>query len=123
VDGSLHLDAIGPVQPSSASGGRCLLLPRVDEVTIEGRLPDAAGDVVIVVQGDAVAGQPGERVTVRGSLVVRGNLHVRSELSVEGSLHAGTVRVDAPTTVSVPADWRRRLLPGTIRPTVVELGT
>jgi hypothetical protein len=59
---------------------------------------------------------------VRGGLVVRGNLHVRSELSVEGSLHAGTLLVDAPTTVVVPADWRRRLLPGTIRPTVVELG-
>jgi len=122
-DGTLHLDALGAADAAQQVSGRCIVLPPCDEVTIEGVAPADSGPILVVVEGDAVIGQPGERVGLSGGLVVCGQLRVRSELSVQGSLHAGSLQVDAPTSVALPGDWRDRPLPGAARPVVVELAT
>jgi hypothetical protein len=122
-DGSLHLDAIGAADPAELIAGRCLVIAGRDEVTIEGVAGEAAGRLLVIITGDAVVGQPGTRVELHGGLVVRGRLRVRSELSLEGSLHAGSLDVDAPVTISLPRGWREQALPGAARPVVVELDT
>jgi hypothetical protein len=121
--GTLRLDAIGPADPTEAVAGRCLVLPAGDEATILGSAPADGGPLLVVVPGDAVVGQPGERVFLRGGLVVCGRLHVNGELVLEGSLHAGSLIVSADTSVTVPPDWRDRPLPGAAEPFVVELST
>jgi hypothetical protein len=122
-DGSLHLDAIGPADPLQSIFGRCIVLPKLDEVTIEGVARESAGPLLILVSGDAIIGQPGEPVSLQGGLVVCGQLRVRSEFVLRGSLHAGSLAVDSPASVTVPGDWRDRPLPGAARPVVVELDT
>jgi hypothetical protein len=122
-DGSLHLDAIGAADPLQMLSGRCIFVSGLDEVTIEGVAGGDAGRLLVIVAGDAVVGQPGSRVALRGGLVVCGHLRVRSDLAVEGSLHAGSLDVEAPVSISVPGDWRERALPGAARPAVVEVGT
>jgi hypothetical protein len=122
-DGSLHLDAIGPADPLQMVTGRCMFVAGSDEVTVEGVANADAGRLLVIVSGDAVAGQPGETVALSGGLVVCGHLRVRGELNVEGFLHAGSLRVDAPASVTVPTDWRERALPGAARPVVVEVAT
>jgi len=122
-DGSLHLDAISAAGPSELIAGRCLVLPGPDEVAIEGIAGQDAGPLLIIIMGDAVVGQPGAPVALRGALVVCGRLRVRSELRLEGTLHAGSLQIDAPVSINVPGDWRDRPLPGAARPVVVELDT
>ena len=122
VDGTLRLDALGTADSAQALTGRCLVLPRADEVCIEGAAPSAAGALLVVIPGDAVVGQPGERVTLRGGLVVCGRLRIRSEFTLAGSLFARALVVDAPTSVSVPGHWSQHPLPGAARPVVVETG-
>ena len=122
-DGSLHLDAIDAADPSEMVAGRCVVLPALDEVTIEGVAPEDAGPLLVIVPGDAVIGQPGAPVTLRGALVVCGHLRVRSEFHLDGPLHAESLEVDAPVSVGVPGDWRERPLPGAARPVVVEVDT
>ena len=96
TDGRLRLDEISPATGDELAGGRCLLLPPVDEVAIEGSPPADAGRLLIVVRGDAVLGRPGETLTLSGGLVVRGHLEVRGPVVVEGSLHAGSLSIEAP---------------------------
>jgi hypothetical protein len=103
--------------------GRCVVLPKLDEVTIEGVPSVDAGPLLIIVPGDATIGQPGEPVALRGGLVVCGRLRVRSKFELEGSLHAGSLNIDSPTSVSIPQDWRDRALPGAAKPVVVEVAT
>jgi hypothetical protein len=122
-DGSLHLDAIGPADASQMVTGRCIVVTGPDEVTIEGVASEDAGRLLLIVPGDAVVGQPGARVALRGGLVVCGHLRVRGDLTLYGSLHAGSLEVDAPVQVGVPLDWREGALPGAARPVVVELDT
>jgi hypothetical protein len=122
VDRTLRLGAVPAADPAQALVGRCLAVPRGDEVTIEGVASEDAGRLLVIVPGDAVVGQPGERVVLRGGLVVCGRLTVRSDLLVEGSLHAGSLQIEASTTVVLPIDWRSRPLPGAARPVVVETG-
>lgn len=122
-DGSLHLDAIAPADTSQMVTGRCVVVTGPDEVTIEGVASEDAGRLLLVVPGDAVVGQPGARVSFCGGLVVCGHLRVRGGLTLDGSLHAGSLEVDAPVQVGVPHDWRERALPGAARPVVVELAT
>jgi hypothetical protein len=122
-DGSLHLDAIAAAEPAQMVGGRCVFVAGLDEVTIEGVASEEAGPLLIIVSGDAVVGQPGAPVALHGGLVVCGRLCVRSEFNLDGPLHAGSLEVDAPVSVSVPRGWRDRPLPGAARPVVVELST
>jgi hypothetical protein len=121
--GTLRLDALDPAGPTETIAGRCLVLPGGDEATIVGSAPADAGPLLVVVPGDAVVGQPGERVVLRGGLVVCGRLRVRGELVLDGSLHAGSLIVDASTSVTLSPDWRDRPLPGTARPVVVEVSS
>lgn len=121
--GTLRLDAVSPADPSQALSGRCLVVPSGDEATIEGSAPADAGPLLVVVPGDAVIGQPGERVVLHGGLVVCGRLRVRGDLILDGPLHAGSLIVSADTLVTVPADWRDRPLPGAAKPVVVEVGS
>jgi hypothetical protein len=123
VGGVLDLAAIAPASGDELLQGRCMLLPRVDEVTIEGVGAPGAGQLLVVVLGDAVIGRPGEHVLLRGGLVVCGRLQVRGTLEVLGPLHAGSFEVDAATTVTIPAGWRQRLLPGAARPVLIEAGS
>ena len=122
-DGSLHLDAIVAATPSELVAGRCVMLAGSEEVTIEGVAGDDVGPLLIIVPGDAVIGQPGAPVALRGALVVCGRLRVRSEFELLGSLHAESLEVDAPVSVTVPLGWRDRPLPGAAKPVVVELDT
>ena len=122
-DGSLHLDTISPADPSEMIAGRCIVLPRLDEVSIEGIAGADSGPLLVIVTGDAVVGQPGAPVALRGALVVCGRLRVRSEFRLDGTLHAESLEVDAPLSVTVPGDWRERPLPGAAKPVVVELDT
>ena len=122
-DGSLHLDAIRAADPSEMVAGRGIVVTGLDEVTIEGMAAEDAGPLLVIVTGDAVIGQPGVPVLLRGGLVVCGRMRVRSEFRLDGTLHAGSLEVDAATAVTVPADWRDRPLPGAARPVVVEVAT
>ena len=121
-DGRLRLAELPPAAGTDAVEGRCIVLPAVDEVVIEGSPSPAAGRLLIVVRGDAVVGGPGEAVELTGGLVVCGHLTVRGAFTLRGSLHAGSLRIAAETLVSVPSDWRERPLPGAARPTLVERG-
>lgn len=118
----LTLDAVSEATSDELAAGRCLLLPAGDEVTIEGVLPAAAGPLLVVVQGDAVVGQPGTRVELNGGLVVCGRLRLRGELRLQGPLHAGSLVVEAPAFIALGPVWRERLLPGAARPVIVEAG-
>ncbi|MGE5229980.1 MAG: hypothetical protein ACM3MJ_09705 [Deltaproteobacteria bacterium] len=122
TDATLHLDQIGAATGPEAITGRCILLPPVDEITLLGALEPAAGRLLIIVPGDATVGSPGETTLLSGGLVVRGHLRVRGELLLEGSLHAGSIAIDAPTRVVVHADWRNRPLAGAAMMTIVEHG-
>ncbi len=121
--GVLRLDEVGPATSEGLLTGRCLLLPRGAEVRIEGEARAEAGALLVVVQGDAVVGQPGGSVSMTGALVVRGRLTVRGDFRVEGSLHAGSLETGSPVSITVEPDWRDRLLPGAVRPVVTEHGT
>jgi hypothetical protein len=123
VDGVLHLDLLQPARPDALGAGRCLLLPRMDEVVIEGVLPSDAGRLLVVVPGDAVVGQPGSTVELQGALVVGGRLVIRGELVLDGPLHAGSLVTEGRAEVRLPSDWRLRPLPGAVQPVVVEAGT
>ncbi|HEX5643172.1 MAG TPA: hypothetical protein VFZ86_12680, partial [Thermoleophilia bacterium] len=118
----LDLEQIGAATGDDAITGRCILLPRLDEVTLSGSLDLAAGRLLIIVPGDATVGSPGESTVLSGALVVCGHLRVRGELLLDGSLHAGSIAIDAPTTVSVRSDWRERPLAGAVVMTIVEHG-
>ncbi len=122
TDAGLHLDQIGAATGADAMTGRCILLPPLDEVTLVGSLDPAAGRLLIVVPGDATIGSPGETTVLSGGLVVCGRLRVRGEFLLDGSLHAGSIAIDAPTRVSVRTDWRERPLAGATVMTIVEHG-
>ena len=119
----LSLDDIRVPAGADADGGSCVLLPAMDEVTIVGSTLPAAGRLLLVIRGDAVVGEPGETVAFSGGLVVCGHLQVRGSLVLDGSLHAGSMEVEAPTHIGVPPDWRRRPLAGATIPTLVEHGS
>ena len=121
-DGRLRLTEVPPASGADAVEGRCLVLPSVDEVVIEGSPSPAAGRLLVVVRGDAVVGGPGEAVELTGGLVVCGHLTVRGDFTLRGSLHAGSLRIAAKTLVSVPSDWRERPMAGAARPTLAERG-
>ena len=121
--GVLRLDGLAPATSEDLLTGRCVLLPRGGEVRIEGEAPVEAGTLLIVVQGDAVVGEPGGNVSMTGALVVCGRLSIRGAFSLEGSLHAGSLETRYPVSVTIEPDWRDRLLPGTLRPVVTERGT
>ena len=95
----------------------------MDEVTIVGSAPPAAGRLLLIVRGDAVVGEPGETVAFSGGLVVCGHLQVRGSLFIDGSLHAGSMEIEAPTRISVAPEWRQRPLAGAAIPTVIEHGS
>ena len=118
----LSLDELVTPAGADASGGTCILVPAMDEVTIDGSAPPAAGRLLLVVRGDAVLGEPGETVAFSGGLVVCGHLLVRGGLHLDGSLHAGSMTIDGPTRIDAPPDWRQRPLPGAAVPTLLEYG-
>jgi hypothetical protein len=118
----LRLDRIGAATGADAITGRCILMPPLDEVTLTGALDSAAGRLLLVVPGDATVGSPGETTVLSGALVVCGHLRVRGELLLDGSLHAGSLAIDAPTTVAVRSDWRERPLAGAAVTTIMEHG-
>lgn len=119
----LSLDDIRVPVGADAAGGSCLLLPAMDEVTIVGSTPPAAGRLLLIVRGDAVVGDPGETVALSGGLVVYGRLQVRGSLLLDGSLHAGSMVIGAPTSIRVAPGWRERPLAGAAIPCVVEHGS
>jgi hypothetical protein len=119
----LSLDDMRVAAGADADGGSCVLLPAMDEVTIVESTPPTAGRLLLIVRGDAVVGEPGETVTFSGGLVVCGHLQVRGSLVLDGSLHAGSMEVEAPTHIGVPPDWRRHPLAGATIPTLVEHGS
>jgi len=122
-DACLRLDEIPPPAAGVGDGGRCIVLPMVDEVVLEGSQSPTAGRVLVVVRGDAVVGQPGARVELDGGLVVLGRLRVRGELALSGPLHVRSICVEAPARVAILPGWRLRPLAGAAVPTVVEYGS
>ncbi len=122
TDATLHLDQIDAATGAATITGRCILLPPLDEVVLDGSQHAAAGRLLIIVPGDAVVGAPGTTTVISGGLVVCGRLSVRGELFLDGSLHANSLVVDAPATVSVLPDWRDRPISGAAVMTIVEHG-
>ncbi len=118
----LRLDELVTPAGADASGGTCILMPTMDEVTIDGSTPPAVGRLLLVVRGDAVLGEPGETVAFSGGLVVCGHLLVRGGLRLAGSLHAGSLTIDGPTRIDVSSAWRQRPLTGAAIPTLLEHG-
>jgi hypothetical protein len=121
ADGLLRLDDLPAAAGSDLTGGRCLLLPAADQVRIEGSAPDA-GRLLIIVQGDATLGRPGEMLTLYGGLVVTGRVEVRGEVAIEGTLHCSSLSVTAPLSITVSPFWRVSPLPGAVLPTIVARG-
>jgi hypothetical protein len=121
ADGLLRLDDLPAAVGSDLTGGRCLLLPPADQVAIEGSAP-GAGRLLIVVQGDAVLGRPGDVLTISGGLVVTGQVEVRGEVVIDGTLHCRSLNVAAPLSITVSPFWRASPLPGAALPTVVAAG-
>ena len=76
----------------------------------------------MIATGDAVLGSPGETLRLSGGIVVGGCLEVRGPVVIEGSLHAGSLRVQAPTAVLVASGWRATPLAGATVPTLVAHG-
>jgi hypothetical protein len=120
--GRLWLDAVSPASGDELAGGRCLLLPPADQVVIEGTQPAEVGRLLVIVRGDAVLGRPGETVLLAGGIVVTGHLEVRGPVVIEGSLHAGSLGVEAPMSVTIPSAWREDGLPGAVSPRLAECG-
>ena len=119
----LSLDQIQVSAGADAAGGSCVLLPAMDEVSITGSTPPAVGGLLLIVHGDAVVGEPGETVAFSGGLVVCGHLQVRGSLLLDGSLHAASMEIEAPTHIGVAPEWRQRPLAGATIPIVVEHGS
>ena len=84
----------------------------MDEVAIEGSLPTDAGRLLVIASGDAVLGSPEGTVRLAGGVVVGGCLEVRGPVVIEGTLHADSLRVDAPLDVIVAPTWREAPLAG-----------
>ena len=122
TDGRLRLDEIPPATADDLAGGRCLLLPTVDEVAIEGSPSAGVGRLLVVVRGDAVLGRPGETLTLSGGIVVSGHLAVRGPVAIYGGVHAGSLSVDAPVSIVTQPTWRGSPLAGAASPTLVECG-
>jgi hypothetical protein len=120
--GVLRLDQLTSAGSGELTGGRCLLLPQTDEVVIEGSPPADAGRLLVIATGDAVLGSPGETVRLSGGIVVGGCLEVRGPLVLDGTLHAGSLRVEAPTDIHVASTWRETPLAGATLPTLVAHG-
>ena len=95
-EGVLRLDQVSPAAGAEVTGGRCILLPQMDEVAIEGSPPPDAGRLLVIASGDAVLGSPEGIVRLAGGVVVGGCLEVRGQVVIEGTLHADSLRVEAP---------------------------
>ena len=76
----------------------------MDEVAIEGSPPADAGRLLVIASGDAVLGSPEGIVRLAGGVVVGGCLEVRGPVVIEGTLHAGSLRVEAPLDIVVAPD-------------------
>jgi len=122
ADGLFRLDELSPASGQAMVGGRCVLLPDVDTVAVEGTLSAGAGRVLLVARGDAVVGRPGVTTALSGGLVVCGHLEIRGPLALEGTLHAGSLDVKASASVVIAPDWRARPLVGATAPTLAEYG-
>ena len=120
-EGVLRLDRLSAAGGAEPTGSRCLLLPRMDEVTVEGS-PPAPGRLLVIATGDVVLGRPGETLRLSGGLVVGGCLEVRGPVIIEGSVHAASLRVEAPTDIRVASAWRLAPLAGAAAPTLVAHG-
>jgi hypothetical protein len=123
TDQVLRLDEIPPADAIGLAGGRCLLIPPMDEVTIEGSSAPDAGRLLIVVQGDAVIGSTDETLMLAGALVVSGRLEVRGPVVIQGALHASSLSVVAPASIITASSWREYPLPGAALPTLLEWGS
>ena len=122
-EGLLRLDWLSPATGQASAGGRCVLLPDLDAVVIEGTPSAGVGRLLLVVQGDAVLGRPGVSTALSGGLVVCGHLEIRGPLALEGTLHAGSLEVEAPVSVVVAPDWRACPLVGAMVPALAEYGS
>ena len=122
ADGLLHLDQLPPASGQATIGGRCILLPDLDAVALEGTPSAGVGRLLLVVRGDAVLGRPEVTTALTGGLVVCGHLEIRGPLALEGMLHAGSLDVEAPVSVVVASDWRVSPLSGATVPTIAEYG-
>jgi hypothetical protein len=123
ADGVLHLDALADATPDELVAGRCILLPRGDEIVIEGVAAAWAGPLVIIAPDDVVVGVSGAPVEFTGALVVGGRLVLNSGLTVRGTLHAGSLLTESPASLELEVDRRAHPLPGTVQPVVVESAT
>ena len=120
--GVLRLDQVSPAAGAELASGRCILLPQMDEVAIEGSPPADTGRLLVIATGDVVLGRPEEVVRLAGGVVVGGCLQVRGPVVIEGTLHAGSLRVEAPLDIVVAPTWRQAPLAGAAVPTLVAHG-
>jgi hypothetical protein len=121
-EGVLRLDRLSSAGSAGLISGRCLVLSPTDEVAIVGSPSADAGRLLVIAPGDAVLGVPGETLRLSGGIVVGGCLEVRGPVVIDGSVHAGSLRVNAPVDVFVDPTWRETPLAGATLPTLVAHG-
>ena len=116
-------DPLGPAEAAGLEGYIVLVRPEGDTaLLIVGRRPADACPITLVVDGDAIVGQPGLWETVGlGALVVTGRLEIQGPARHTGHIYAGRLAVMATTVIEVPGDWRAHPLPGLATPVIVAL--
>jgi hypothetical protein len=129
ADGVLDLSLLpacgrpGDAGTIAPAGYVVLVRPEGDaDLLVVGRRPADACPITLVVDGDAVVGQPGLTPTEGlGALVVTGRLEIQGPTHHVGHICAASLTVTAPTVFEVPSDWRVRPLPGLTVPVIVAL--
>lgn len=123
--------AVAGPAPSPLSGRVVVVRPAAGGADIVGLWPrgDASQQLTLVVLGDAQMGSAGAAApdagtqapttVLCGALVVTGTLTVQGPSVVQGSVSAGTLRVDGPLGVTVSPDWCAEPPPGFLTTHVV----
>jgi hypothetical protein len=112
----------GAADPGVTAVGYVVVVPTADTpVRIVGRRAVDACPLVLVVLGDATAGEGAAPLSLRGALAVCGRLDVMGATTVDGSLFAGSLVVAAPLAVVTSPDWRAHPLAGLATPVIVAL--
>ena len=92
------------------------------ELSLVGARPPGACPIVLVVQGAAALGEPGDSTAFDGALLVLGSLRVCGPTVLAGHLCArGDLLVSAPLSLEIAGDWRQRQLAGLVSPVLLSL--
>ena len=118
ADDVLSLDLLPAQPPPSATSGSVadlvvVVVPRLaTPVRVVGVRDTEDCRLILVLEGDAVLGAPGENVALSGALLACGTLVVAGPATVTGHLHARRLEVEASLSVVTPVDRDSHCLAG-----------